>query len=415
MSGVIMNRYLVWLLIVATMAVTAPRAFAQDAALATIHATLEPMRAGVKNDMRGATPALMDVKHGLRDWIERHLQELPADGDEHVFAARLNHDLQQADLFCAAASDLKKDRCDHSPDADWSATGYVEAVRLERQERLLFVRTRVGILCGGDDSAYAYERIGDRWRRIWADEQSIASGVEYRPQDITGFRVSGPDRRSPERLLLLLGHETWCTSNWYRVYFRLWRLRPGDAGARLLFDGAEPAFFAKEPPLEGSVSDNDATVEYTAGSLDPDFHSYEAVRRYEIRGDTVVRGEPVALGPRGFTEEWLRRDWADASAWAPPDSRAALQVWHARLDRGRPLTGEYIGDHTQRCSKGSDLWQVGIGFGAADKPKSNAFFLVRWEPPYRFQMVAIRSKPRADCSEADKSADADRTLFQDWR
>ena len=394
----------------------APPAVAQDPMLAKLHAVLAPMRSGPAKDMRGATPSLMDVKHGLRDWIDARLPALPADGDEHVFTARLNEDLRQADLFCVAASDAKRDRCDHSQEAaDWNATGYIGTVQLERREGLLFVRTRVGILCGGDDSAYAYERRGDRWRRIWAYEQLIASGADYQPQDISGFRVSPSDQRAHEGLLLLLGYETWCTSNWHHIYFRLWRLHPGDAGARLLLDRAEPAFFANEPPIAGSVSGAKATVEFRAGSLDPDVHSYEAVRSYDVQGDKVTRTAPVALGPRGFTEEWLRGEWSEASAWIAPGSRAVLQLSYTQLHPLYAKPGEYIGGHSQRCRKSADLWQVGIEFDAAAAPKRNAFFLVRWRPPYRFQMVAVRGAPRADCDQPDAAADADRTLFQDWR
>ena len=390
-------------------------AAAQDAALAKLHAVLEPMRSAAADDMRGATPALMSVKHGLRDWIEARLSALPAGGDEHVFAASLNQDLQQADLFCAAISAPTTNRCSARDPYQWDMIGYIDTVHLERREGLLFIRTRVGILCGGDDSAYAYEWHGDRWQRIWAYEQPIASGADYQPQDISGFRVSSPDRRTHERLLLLLGYETRCTSNWHRVYFRLWRLPPGDAGARLLLDGAEPAFFANEPPIEGSVSGDKATVEFRAGSLDPDVHSYEAVRRYDVHGDKLTRMAPVALGPRGFTEEWLRGEWAEVSAWIAPGSRAALQSSYTQLHPLYAKLGGYVGDHSQHCRKSADLWQVGIGFGAADTPKRNAFFLVRWQPPYRFQMAAISGTPRADCDQPDVSADADRTLFQDWR
>ena len=405
-----------WLIlqVILACAIASPAA-AQDAALATLHALLAPMRSGAGKDMRGATPALMDVKHGLRDWIEARLPALPVNGDEHVFAARLNQELQQADLFCVAAADARKDRCDHSQQAaDWDATGYIGAVQLGRREGLLFVRTRVGILCGGDDSAYAYERRGDRWQRVWAYEQPIAPGVDYRPQDITGFRVSSPDQRLHARLLLLLGRDIWCTSNWLPIYYRLWRLRP-DGDTKLLVNGAEVAFFSNDPPIEGSVFDHDATIEFKAGSLDPDFHSYETVRRYEVQGDKVTRTEPVALGPRGFTEEWLRGEWSEVSAWTAPGPRAALQSSYAQLHPLYAKRGEYIGDHTQHCRKSSDLWQVGIGFGAADTPKRNAYFLVRWQPPYRIQMVAVGATPRADCDQPDAVADADRTLFQDWR
>ncbi|MBV8537668.1 MAG: hypothetical protein JO128_18880, partial [Alphaproteobacteria bacterium] len=380
----------------------APRA---DVSLAEIHAVLEPMRAAAPNDRRDATPALMNVKHGLRDWIEARLKTLPADGDEHVFAAQLNEDLKQADLLCAAVSAPMINRCAARDPYQWDMIGFVEPVQVELRDGFLFVRTGVGIFCGGDDSAYGYELHGDQWQRIWAYEQPIETGVDYRPQDITGFRMSWPDQHTHQRLLLLLGKESWCTSNWYRVYVRLWRLHPGGTDAELLLDRAENAYFAEEPPIEGAMSDHDATIEFRAGSLDPEFHSYEAVRRYEIVGDHVTRVPPVALGPRGFVEEWLRGDWAEVSTWTAPESRTGLQSAHARLHPAYARMGEYIGDHTQQCRKSPDLWQVGIAFDALDPAKRTAHFLVRWQPPYRFQMVAVSPAPRIDCDLPDKAAD----------
>ncbi|MGA2597790.1 MAG: hypothetical protein ABSH09_12475, partial [Bryobacteraceae bacterium] len=44
--------------------------------LAAIHALLVPMRGAPIAEARGATPALTDVKHQLRDWIEFHLSAL---------------------------------------------------------------------------------------------------------------------------------------------------------------------------------------------------------------------------------------------------------------------------------------------------------------------------------------------------
>ena len=407
-----MVKWVVRLVLVAIAIAGATGVRAADPQLAEIRATLAPMRAGAAaetdKNMRGATPALMDVKHALRDWIEARLKEFPADGDDHVFAARLNQELRAADLFCApVAAAPNADRCAARDPAALDMTGFVEPVHLERRKGVLFVVTRVGIYCGDDDSAYAYERRGDRWQRVWAYEQEIAPGVAYGPQRISGIRVSWPDQRSHARILLLLGESTWCSSNWQNVYYRLWQVHPG--GAKLLVDGSHIAYFARHPPIEGSVAANDAVIEFRVGSLDVDVHSYEVVRRYAIDHDSAKQVGPVALGPRGFVEEWLRAPQTDI---ASPSAPADVQAWHERLQPALNKLGSYTEDHSLHCRHDLDLWQVGIAF---NEPKQDAYFLVRWRPPYRFGLVAVSATPRADCNQPDAAADADRTLFQDWR
>jgi hypothetical protein len=45
------------------------------------------------------------------------------------------------------------------------------------------------------------------------------------------------------------------------------------------------------------------------------------------------------------------------------------------------------------------------------KGARNIYFLVRWRPPYYFEMLDIRDKPWAECAESDERADEARTLF----
>jgi len=131
-------------------------------------------------------------------------------------------------------------------------------------------------------------------------------------------------------------------------------------------------------------------------------------------GGGITRIDPVALGPRDFVEEWLAQPWSEAVAWTDETARTPLDPWHDRL-RADVRTGEFLGV-TRRCARAADLWQVGIRFGEADKP-TDAFFLVRWQPPYRFRMVDVAPRAWRDCAAEDPEADEPRTLFpvQDWR
>jgi hypothetical protein len=182
-------------------------------------------------------------------------------------------------------------------------------------------------------------------------------------------------------------------------------------------DRAEYAYLGRhDPPITGSVGESDALIEFTTRSLDVGVHSYETVRHYRIDGERVIRIDPIALNPSSFTQEWLEADWTDSAQWQASHPLTSLEHWHRKFHAAN-LFGEYIGD-THHCRKNSDLWQVGIALGDSDvEPPTNVYFLVRWRPPFHFEMVNVSPKPRADCNDPDEGADDYHTLFpiQDWR
>ncbi len=409
----------------------APIAQAQDKALINIYATLVPLRPALgpdgkqladddkdyDSDLRHATPALTAVKHILRDWIEAHLSALVDLGDDKVIAAAINDELRKADLLCDTPTDKSWNRCTSDISA-WSHLGFLAAVRVEFLEhgRVILVHTGVGILCGMDESAYVYAWQKDKWQRFWQNEQEIASGKPYAPQYIDAIEVTRPDEKTNDRFVLSLGHMGWCASNFYPVYFRLWRSNPGLAESKLLLDRAEDAYLgAHIPPIIGSVTDKgDVLIEFTTTSIDIAIHSYETVRHYRVVKDEAVRLDPIALSPRSFTEEWLKADWQESASWTAASNAKALQAWHKK--RHLDASGPFI-DDTKNCRKDRAFWQVSLGIGGDREHQEDTYFIVRWRPPYRFEMVDVRTTPRTDCNQPDPSVDSGQTLFpiQDWR
>jgi hypothetical protein len=155
----------------------APVLVAAEDRLDAIHALLVPMRTAPIADGRGATAALTDVKHQLRDWIEFRLSDVQwKDGrwtpNSIVLQEQLNDGLSKADLFCP-----QNTACGQNP------LGYLGRIAFEIQSGYLVVRTSIGIqICGTDDSAYIYESVGDRWRRIWQSEQGNYKEKTFSPQ-----------------------------------------------------------------------------------------------------------------------------------------------------------------------------------------------------------------------------------------
>ena len=356
-------------------------------------------------ESRGSTPELTVIKHTLRDWIEPRLTALAADGDPTALARQLNAELKQAGLFC----DSEK-QC---PQQSW--LGFLDSVRVYRQawSEFLLVQTTVGIQCGFDASAYAYERSGDHWRRFWQSEQDDYREKKYLPQNLHAVLISPTDYRTDGEksayLVLTLGDLPWCSSNWRDVYIRVWRTKAGVAEPKLLLDLSEGAYLGMhDPPIQGSVGPGDVLVEYTVASME---QSRPEIRHYVVDQDKVARVDPIALGPRDFVEEWFLRPWAEIARWTEPGARAKMQRRH----RARHEASEFVYP-TLHCGQAPDLWQVRIDFGDAVKQVPE-YFLIRWRLPYRFTMVDVSDHPSAACTEEDPDADAYRTLFpvQDWR
>lgn len=169
---------------------------------------------------------------------------------------------------------------------------------------------------------------------------------------------------------------------------------------RLLLDGSEWAWVVA--PLEGSVSSDDAFVEYSVNSIDVGVHNRRVIRHYALKQGKLERVSPVALSPRDFADEWLRRPWSESSAWTVTPARATLEKWH----QTKSASGEFTGT-TLHCKSRPDLWQVGISLYQSD----TRYFLIRWKPPFRFTMVSVSDHPSQDCTEEDPEADEPRTLF----
>ena len=353
-----------------------------DELVTTMH-TLRA-QAGKREESRDAYELLTTAKHQLRDWIGQQLSHLDANGD----AAVLEHDLNEAlkGLMCSSGNSCPQDT--------W--LGYVEQVRLKRLGLDLVVETSLGIQCGFDDSAYLFSWRDGKWARRWESEQNDYSTEKYKPQNLSAVRVGGSDGGDGQ-LLLTLGTQPWCSSNWRGIYVRLWRLRTGIA-PQLILDDSDYGFVADE--VEGSVGQGTALVEYSVISLDKGVLIRRTPRAFQISGDRVERVAPFALSPRGFVDEWIARDWKEAAGW----SGRTLATVHRELHSDSP-NGEFVRD-TLHCAKTPDLWQVGVDMGG-----ERIYFLVRWKPPYRFQMVGAGPRASPGCTEKDPEADAPRTFF----
>lgn len=364
---------------------------AEDAGLTALRNALVPLRAqkDERLEVHGATSQLTVVKHLLRDWIESKLQDVDRIG-ANALAVDLNRALQSAGLQCSGSNNP----CE--TDHGLNELGFVGVIKLSRGWSFLAVQTGVGVQCGEDQSAYAYEPTAKSWRRRWQSEQNDYREKKYTPQTIHSVEITEFSKQK-RYLILTLGSEMACSSNWHPVYYRLWRLSPELAEPRLLLDRSQMAFFAHDPPIRGSVGEDDALIEYAAQSVDLG-DAREAVQHFKVVNGVPERVDPVALHPRDFVDEWLARPWREMAKWSETRS---LETEHRELSK-KPGVFVYPTMHCQT----PDLWQVSTS--------APTYFLVRWRPPYRFTMTAVSDHPWPKCTEKDPQADEPRTLFAGW-
>jgi hypothetical protein len=251
---------------------------------------------------------------------------------------------------------------------------------------------------------------GSRWRpnrhRFWQSEQDDYQDGKYFPQRLHEVLISPTDfRRNADRnehLIVTLGAEPWCSSNWHDVYYRVWQTTSPLAEPALLLNGKEWAFVAD--PIHGSVNRTDVLIEYSVSGVEGGFTRPE-IRHYELRRGILQWVDPVALSPRDFVAFWLRHPWPESSRWTLEASRPILQEW---IQKHKDGISDFV-QPTSHCTQQPDLWQLETDAGVTGNER--VYFLIRWRPPYHFTMMSVNDHPRPDCTEIDRQADRPLPLF----
>ncbi len=365
---------------------------AQDARLAALRRTIMAMREApdVSRETRGATPELTVAKHQVRDWVEGHLTKFAKDGDEAALAQTIHDEIRDAQLFCT----------DFYIECYPSNRGFLDEVRINRDQEFLIIRTAVGIWCGYDYSAYVYRWNNTGWQRIWANEQNTYTEKSYRPQILHAVQISMPDAGG-NRLLLTLGAQPGCSGGFQPVYYRVFPMNARYQVQRAVLDANEYLNVAFDPPIEGRIEPDDLLLEINVGGTGYG-ESHRALRHFEIRNGRARQVDPIARTPRDFVEEWLAAPWSQSVTRAEsPD----LRQWHVKLHRDDGQ-GTYP-DPAMRCTSSAELWQVGLRWHEGPK----TYYLVRWKEPWHFTMVGISDRAYPDCTVTDPKGDDHPPLF----
>jgi len=374
-------------------------AAAQDQGLTALQTTMRSL-ARTRGNYTIPYAGLAIAKRQLRDWVEANLASLPQGGDEKQFAARLNSNLRTAHLTCIHRHNLSDKGSEFCPD-DESSQGYLDEISAEHKPDFLAIIAGVGLPgCQSDESIYAYQWIGSRWQRVWQDEQT-GTGKTYEPQWIRGVELSDPDKDG-SLLALVLGSNSGCASVFRPIYYRVWRFGGATPRPKLMLKRSELADIGG--PLNGRVNPSDVLIEFTSinEKVNVAFR-HITIRHYSVQGDSVRQLDPVALTPLSFLNEWFDADWSQSAAWS---ESASLERWHRDL--------EYIWvEDPKRCQTDPALWQAEVTQFSNRRPgpEESLYFLIRWNPPYRFTVAEISGKGRPDCTIEDPRVEETQGLF----
>lgn len=407
-----------WLGAILCFVLAATAANGGDATLHELAAKLQALRGThIPNSTYDADPALTPIKQLQKQWVEAQLSGWNDMGDPAALEQTLNRALESAGLVCAQREGQSV-KCTESMQSgsDFDARGYLGPLELKYLEyrHFLMLRTRTGIRCGYDESAYVYQTDGKNWRPILATEQDRYDEKSYHPQSIEAVKVSptgaawnGPVRNPP--VVLTLGYSPWCSSNWQTLFTRAWRV---SASPTSLIDRADELFIGVDTIANSRVQAGDVLVEFEGRSVDGDVLYRPHQLHYMIDNSGARRISPFALGPRDYVDEWLNEPWtenvhgADGSAGSK-----AFRRWYDDFHRGDGVVFGEFEERPLRCRRDQTLWQVGFTRQAGPKnPDLTAHFLVRWMAPYRFAIVDIRGSRFPGCDVVDKLPDALRML-----
>ena len=363
----------------------------QDAQLATIKTSLMTLRDQYDDHRatKGAAEDLTKIKHQLRDWVESRLATLPENVNTAVLTENLYNAVKFGHLFCS----------DRDDDCFENALGYLDEIEVNKENGFLIIKTAIGLFCSFDYSAYVYSWRGDKWQRVWENEQNTYTEKDYAPQVIHSVHISAPDKNG-NRLILTLGSRGGCIPAYIPLYYRAWQVNSDFSTAKPVLDGKETALDGF-PPVQGKVGPDDVLLAFTVGGIGYG-SPHQAVRHFEIREQRAQQVDPVAATPRDFVEEWISGDWAQSGARS---AKPALRAQHMKVHRTDGM-GDFP-DPAVHCKTNPDLWQIGTHWHEGPK----TYYLVRWTLPYKFTMMDIKDTAFPDCITPDPKGDKQPALF----
>jgi hypothetical protein len=314
-----------------------------------------------------ARPLLTDLKHRLRDLIQKALD---ANDTQIKNLAKINEYLR-AELD---KQNIHGEKAGSALADDVAAKSYIygdiqqiSIHAINGYPNLIGATTTIGVSCGTDSSFYLFRKSGQRWVLILAQEANDYEDVSG-AQGGFGYQVSPPSDKQ-QLFVVTKNVNPWCTSNWQAIRYKV--LRPSQTAyqPRVLMEKSETIFLGRENDGLITTTPDSFTIAFDAGQrLDVGVLVRRHMVSYKVDNDKVSRISPLAMEPEGFLDEWFGLPWTEASKWIAGQAFTGLYEWHERMNKGYSEQGtDFFSEFIYQpaaCRINERQWLIGLEFSA---------------------------------------------------
>ena len=297
-------------------------------------------------------PLLMNLKHGLRDLIRvtlnnTHFQwESPDEITAHILSTLQSHNISFRESW---EEDARYYTYDDLED--------IQLLQSLQHPNLLIATTRLWVMCGSDTSFYLFQKSGEQWQLVVAQEANNYEEISG-AQGAFQYAISPPDVTG-DFYIVTANINPWCSSNWQSLRYKAFRVGATPSQPKMLAQGEETIY-----KVTGYTITTHATKFWLlfAGDVSEyqvhwDYNSTISMHMvsYDVEGDQV---KGIHFVPEDFLGTWFRMPWEEASKWVEPESLPAIEPWYTRLRE----IGEksYSFSVMRPCEHNQDSWQIGV-------------------------------------------------------
>lgn len=244
-----------------------------------------------------AKPLLTTLKHELRDLIANRLRFEKRRVSTQQLQARVIVDLSGLGLIDSEEGFVIVDTDYHDVGYDYGDIQSITVARPHDDFDLIAVTTTLGICCGADTSLYLFKYEDREWTLVLADEKNDYDSIsDGRRRFESG--VSWPDENRAF-FVVTASVNSWCTSNWQSITYRVLRFGPRPYEPSVLLSRAQTIYLgAEDPPYRLEVGDasfrlsfyGDKYSDFMNKGADEDVgdDSIEELVRCRVEGGAVI-------------------------------------------------------------------------------------------------------------------------------
>ena len=211
--------------------------------------------------------------------------------------------------------------------------GYVAPVRLQEPDGLpgvVIASVQLGVSCGSDSALYVFDDdpAGPHLRMALESSPYTSIDGAWGRFDFAVVR----DTVGSDFAIVTTDVNPWCTSNWQRLTYRVWREGRDPWSPVLMASAGQTIYLGVDEPYTLKAEEQGFRIDFTGGfALDDAQLTRRHILRFRIGGARLTRLPPFADSPQEFVDEWLELPWDEARGLCAPEERDGLQLWHAKL------------------------------------------------------------------------------------